>query len=243
MNNKSRIWSRIATLVFAMVMVISFVIPQHVDAAGARGSSSATSSSSAASSASRSASTSVSSSSSSSMSRQSAINASRQSSINASKNATMRANQNSTISRSQAKSQAKNYQKGTVPKGNKGTISRTQAKYQSMQNKTRPMTPPTKPMTKGSSYERQYMNTSFYNNWLFYYMVLNANQSQKEQKLMSVENQKKMLKQQMKPNEKTYSVTVKTDKGSRVITLPKKDYDKVQKGAKIEYSNGQLKIA
>ena len=32
MNNKSRIWSRITTLVFAMVMVLSFVIPQHVDA-------------------------------------------------------------------------------------------------------------------------------------------------------------------------------------------------------------------
>ena len=47
----------------------------------------------------------------------------------------------------------------------------------------------------------------------------------------------------MNNNEKVYTVTVKTKNGKRVIVVPKKDYEAVKKGDKVEYKNGQLAFA
>ena len=52
-----------------------------------------------------------------------------------------------------------------------------------------------------------------------------------------------MLKYHMKPSEKLYTLTVHTKKGDRVIVVPKRDYDKVQKGSHVEYNNCHLKVS
>ncbi|MBM6506238.1 MULTISPECIES: hypothetical protein [Staphylococcus] len=42
----------------------------------------------------------------------------------------------------------------------------------------------------------------------------------------------------MKNGEKLYTVTVDTKQGKRIVVLPKKQYDKVQKGQHIKIKNG-----
>lgn len=59
----------------------------------------------------------------------------------------------------------------------------------------------------------------------------------------SVDAQKDMLKKQMKDKETLYTVTVDTKNGERVIAVPKKDYDKIQKGSHIKYNNGKIEIS
>ena len=85
------------------------------------------------------------------------------------------------------------------------------------------------------SYSDQWTHTSFYNNLLFYNLMT--------QNHLSEMKQKALLQQHLKPKETIYTLTVHTKKGDRVITVPKKDYDKVHKGSHIEYQNGQLKVS
>ena len=47
-----------------------------------------------------------------------------------------------------------------------------------------------------------------------------------------------MLKQQMKPHEKLYTVTVKTKQGKRVVVVPKNNMTKLKKGKHIKVKNG-----
>ena len=244
---KPSLWLRLFAVFATLMVALAFMLPQPVDAAGttSSSSSSASSSSSSTSSASRASSSTTSSSSTSSMSRQSAINASRQSAQQASQSASRQASQNS-LSRSQAQNQAsRNSQKSAMPKNN-NTLSRSQAKgqakYKNMQGNTRSLTPVGKPYSSGAPYDRQFMTTSFYNNWLIYSLLVNQNETKKN-KIIDIDKQKDILKSKMKDNEKLYTVTINTKKGKRLITLPKKDYDKVQKGAKVKYHNGQLDVA
>ena len=43
-----------------------------------------------------------------------------------------------------------------------------------------------------------------------------------------------MLKQQMKAHEKLYTITVQTNKGKRLVVVPKKQYDKIKTGEKVK---------
>ena len=72
---------------------------------------------------------------------------------------------------------------------------------------------------------------------LFYYIFAHSFLNQHEKK-NSVDAQFHMLKQQMKPHEKLYTVTVKTKQGKRVVVVPKKQYDKIEKGKHIKVKNG-----
>ena len=54
---------------------------------------------------------------------------------------------------------------------------------------------------------------------LYFLQYLFLNQHEKKN---SVDAQFHMLKQQMKPHEKLYTVTVKTKQGKRVVVVPKK---------------------
>ena len=43
-----------------------------------------------------------------------------------------------------------------------------------------------------------------------------------------------MLKQQMKAHEKLYTITVQTNKGKRLVVVPKKQYDEIKNGEKVK---------
>ena len=47
-------------------------------------------------------------------------------------------------------------------------------------------------------------------------------------------NTKNMLKQQMKAHEKLYTITVQTNKGKRLVVVPKKQYDEIKTGDKVK---------
>lgn len=55
-----------------------------------------------------------------------------------------------------------------------------------------------------------------------------------------VEYQKNMLKQQMKAHEKLYTITVQTNKGKRLVVVPKKQYDEIKTGEKVKIKNSVL---
>ena len=59
---------------------------------------------------------------------------------------------------------------------------------------------------------------------IFCTFVLNQHE-----KKNSVDAQFNMLKQQMKPHEKLYTVTVKTKQGKRVVVVPKNNMTKLKK--------------
>lgn len=88
------------------------------------------------------------------------------------------------------------------------------------------------------------MGTSFYNNWLFYYAIVNnRNEHKKKQSAaLSIQQQKDMLRKQMKKGETLHTITVQIKHGKRLIAVPKEDYDKVQKGATVHYHNGKVSI-
>ena len=91
--------------------------------------------------------------------------------------------------------------------------------------------------SRNAQQSSQYIATTYYNNWLFYYIFAHSFLNQHEKK-NSVDAQFHMLKQQMKPHEKLYTVTVKTKQGKRVVVVPKKQYDKIEKGKHIKVKNG-----
>ena len=220
--------------VFTLFNVISDYVDAAVSSGGARGGSSSVSSSSASRS-----------SSSSSMSSSRAMQQARASQSAQSKQAQMSRSQSS-MSHKQAMQQSKNYQQSkqsTVPKGNKSSVSNGDLIRQSKQSKaesmTKPMTRPVVPTTK-RTYSQEHTMASFYNNFLFYNLILNHNNPNH---YPTEASQFSNLKKQLKPHEKVYTITVKTKKGKRVISLPKKDYDKVKEGSYIKYENGQLKAS
>nr|WP_186310459.1 hypothetical protein [Staphylococcus epidermidis] len=47
-----------------------------------------------------------------------------------------------------------------------------------------------------------------------------------------------MLKQEMKGDEKVYSVSVKRKEGKGVVVVGKKEYEKIEKGKDIKAKNG-----
>lgn len=213
-KRKSSLLFRLTTTFSALAVSIALATPQTIEAVGTTSSSSASTSSS--SSASTSSSSSASTSSASSSSARASMSASQQASRSASTNA----------SRSVSNS------------ANRSNVSRSQA----VQNQTRSMSPVGKPYSSKASKNQQLMTTNFYNNWLLYYMVINTTQDN-HKKSMSVDAQKDMLKKQMKDKETLYTVTVDTKNGERVIAVPKKDYDKIQKGSHIKYNNGKVEIS
>lgn len=168
----------------------------HATTSGGTSSSSSASSSSSSSAASASR---GSTSSSTSMSRSSAINASR----------------NAQQSSQRAAQQATKSSRVTATK-NKGQQSVSSQKAQS-----RSLMPSQRPYDSSAPYSSQYIATTYYNNWLFYYIFAYSFLNQHEKK-NSVDAQFNMLKQQMKPHEKLYTVTVKTKQGKRVVVVPKK---------------------
>ena len=184
----------------------------HATTSGGTSSSSSASSSSSSSAASASR---GSTSSSTSMSRSSAINASR----------------NAQQSSQRAAQQTTKSSRVTATK-NKGQQSVSSQKAQS-----RSLMPSQRPYDSSAPYSSQYIATTYYNNWLFYYIFAYSFLNQHEKK-NSVDAQFNMLKQQMKPHEKLYTITVKTKQGKRVIVVPKKQYDKIEKGKHIKVKNG-----
>lgn len=88
--------------------------------------------------------------------------------------------------------------------------------------------PSQRPYDSSAPYSSQYIATTYYNNWLFYYIFAHSFLNQHEKK-NSVDAQFHMLKQQMKPHEKLYTVTVKTKQGKRVVVVPKNNMTKLKK--------------
>ena len=88
----------------------------------------------------------------------------------------------------------------------------------------------------GASYTSQFMATSYYNNWLYFYFITSGMYKIKP----IVLNTKNMLKQQMKAHEKLYTITVQTNKGKRLVVVPKKQYDKIKTGEKVKIKNSVL---
>ena len=88
--------------------------------------------------------------------------------------------------------------------------------------------PSQRPYDSSAPYSSQYITTTYYNNWLFYYIFAYSFLNQHEKK-NSVDAQFNMLKQQMKPHEKLYTVTVKTKQGKRVVVVPKNNMTKLKK--------------
>lgn len=218
-----KIMKRIGQAAMISALAIGLTTPQWADAAGSSGgssggSSSSSSSSSASSSSSGARSSSTSSTNSTSMARQSAINASRQSAQQASRNASRSASQ----------------------KGSAASRQRARASL----NRTKSLTPPPRHYQDSIPYHNQFMGTSFYNNWLFYYAIVNNRDEHKKKQsaALSIQQQKDMLRKQMKKGETLHTVTVQTKHGKRLIAVPKKDYDKVQEGATVHYHNGKVSV-
>lgn len=242
---------KLVVLVTSLIMALGLVIPQHVDAA-VTSSSSASSASSAASSgarASSSASSASSVSSRASSSYSSAMNSARASQAqNAARQSSMSSARNSVSYKQATNSASKSQQamKQSANAGTKGSMSYKGAVAQSLRNSKASQSMKTLTQPKGSfnpskPYSDQWMHTSFYNNWLFY-NLMNA-QHDNNQKVKSVESQFMMLKQHMKPHEKLYTLTIHTKQGDRLISVPKKDYDRVKKGSHVTYHNGQLQVS
>ena len=68
------------------------------------------------------------------------------------------------------------------------------------------------------------MATSYYNNWLFFILLHPVCIKIKPIML----NTKNMLKQQMKAHEKLYTITVQTNKGKRLVVVPKSNTIKLK---------------
>ncbi|MDU2271811.1 MAG: proteophosphoglycan 5, partial [Staphylococcus epidermidis] len=141
------------------------------------------------------------------------------------------ASRNAQQSSQRAAQQATKSSRVTATK-NKGQQSVSRQKAQS-----RSLMPSQRPYDSSAPYSSQYIATTYYNNWLFYYIFAHSFLNQHEKK-NSVDAQFHMLKQQMKPHEKLYTVTVKTKQGKRVVVVPKKQYDKIEKGKHIKVKNG-----
>ena len=99
---------------------------------------------------------------------------------------------------------------------------------QNMRSQSRSLMAPRRPYSSGAPYTSQYMATSYYNNWLYFYIIASSSHDQQAKK-DSVRYQMNMLKQQMKSNEKLYTVTVQTKKGKRVIVVPKNNTIKLRR--------------
>lgn len=222
MNKTIPIYQKIIMLVITLFTVLSFVMPQPTDAVvsggGARATSSSTSSASSASSSASRASTS----SSSSMARSQAMKQSQKAATSRQKQQPMKHANGKTMTRSEAKHQADQA-----------------AKHRNMMNRTKSLSAPKGTYKPNTPYDKQFMHTSFYNNWIFYYLMMNSTNDIKKHNALE---QKEMMKNQMKKGESLYTITINTNKGQRVIAVPKKDYDKVKEGQHVEYHNGQLKV-
>lgn len=247
--NKDNLLMKLCMSLIVLITSLSFVLTQQADAVTSSGGRASSSSSSSASSASRSSTSST-----SPVSRTQSMNQARQSQASqANRQATLNSQRQSSqnISRSQAMNQAKQstlsrQKQGQLKNANGSTMSRSQAlhqakqaeNYRNMQSHTKSLMKPSGSFNTNKPYNQQYMHSTFYNDWLLYYLILNnANHNQ------SLEKQKSMMKNQMIKNEKLYTITVNTKNGKRIIALPKKDYDNVKVGQKIHYKNGQLKAS
>lgn len=257
MNKSIPIYQKVIMIVVMLFTVLSFVMPQPTNAitsgGGARATSSSTSSTSSASSSASRASTS----SSSSMARSQAMSQARQSQATQASRQAAQAQSasrsaNQTMTRSQAMKQSQKaatsrQKQQSMKHANGKTMTRSEAKHQAnqaakhrnMMSRTKSLSAPKGTYKPNTSYDKQFMHTSFYNNWIFYYLMMNSSNDVKKH---NVNTQKEMMKKQMKKGESLYTITIDTKKGQRVIAVPKKDYDKVKKGQHVEYHNGQLKV-
>lgn len=207
-----RLLCKFSLITITFVTITTIALSTQLDAASTSGGSSSSSSSSASSSSSSASSRGASStSSSSSMSRSSAANVSR-----AAQQSSQRVSQQAAKS-SQSKS--------------------AQSKQYKTNSSTKSLVSPRRPYSSSAAYQTQFMSTSFYNNWLYLYLFSSASQASQEKK-NNVQYQMNMLKHQMKDHEKLYTVTVDTKQGKRVVVVPKKQYDKIQKGQHVKIKNG-----
>ena len=204
-----RLLCKFSLITITFVTITTIALSTQLDAASTSGGSSSSSSSSASSSSSSASSRGTSSS--SSMSRSSAANVSR-----AAQQSSQRASQQAAKS-SQSKS--------------------AQSKQYKTNSSTKSLVSPRRPYSSSAAYQTQFMSTSFYNNWLYLYLFSSASQASQEKK-NNVQYQMNMLKHQMKDHEKLYTVTVDTKQGKRVVVVPKKQYDKIQKGQHVKIKNG-----
>ena len=204
-----RLLCKFSLITITFVTITTIALSTQLDAASTSGGSSSSSSSSASSSSSSASSRGASSS--SSMSRSSAANVSR-----AAQQSSQRASQQAAKS-SQSKS--------------------AQSKQYKTNSSTKSLVSPRRPYSSSAAYQTQFMSTSFYNNWLYLYLFSSASQASQEKK-NNVQYQMNMLKHQMKDHEKLYTVTVDTKQGKRVVVVPKKQYDKIQKGQHVKIKNG-----
>lgn len=144
------------------------------------------------------------SSSSSNASRSSII--ARQSSLNASRQAMQRAQQNTTRQNVVRNQQ---YRSTGQQKGRNVTV---QHKQVELPAKYHPIVPVPTSYQDNLAPFLQYQITGYYNNVLFY-QIISANddlEKQRKGKMMSLDAQKRILKKQVKPGEKLYTLTIKT---------------------------------
>ena len=118
---------------------------------------------------------------------------------------------------------------------NRNSSKYKQDAHHSRSQQARSMMAPRRRYSSGAPYTSQYMATSYYNNWLYFYIIASQ---ENQSKTSSVKYQMNMLKNQMKPHEKLYTVTIQTNKGKRVIVVPKKQYDKIKTGKNVKIKNG-----
>ena len=177
---------------------------------------------------------STSSASSSSSSSSSAVRSSTSSSSSMSRSSTMNASRVAKQSSQHAAQQAS--RTNSITYNNKASkFKQDTGKLQSQQ--ARSMVSTRHRYRPGASYTSQFMATSYYNNWLYFYFITSG---MYKNKTNHVEYQKNMLKQQMKAHEKLYTITVQTNKGKRLVVVPKKQYDKIKTGEKVKIKNSVL---
>ena len=169
------------------------------------------------------------------------------SSSSASSSARGSTSSSSSMSRSSAVNASRNAQQSSqraaqqAAKSNSMSSNKVASKYhQSTRNqqfKSRSMMLSKRPYSSGTTYSSQFVTTSYYNNWLYFYLFASMSQNQHEKK-NNIDYQMNMLKQQMKPHEKLYTITVQTKHGKRVVVVSKKQYDQIKTGQHIKIKNG-----
>ncbi|WP_251943691.1 hypothetical protein [Staphylococcus sp. Marseille-Q5304] len=117
------------------------------------------------------------------------------------------------------------------------SLSSKQASSRSKMSKTNSLARPhTMSNFSVASMQDQRKASMYYNNYLFYWLIM-SNQG------LSSQKQKQILKKNMGPKDKLYTITIE-DKHHKdhVIVVNKKDYQAIQKGAHVKYKKGKVQV-
>lgn len=168
-------------------------------------------------------STSSSSSSSSSVSSRSSVSSS--SSMNSSSSASRSSMQSSMNAQNSANSASRNSSlNSSMNRNNSSSLTNPNGMY----NRNNQM----------NSYNSQLRQSNYMNNIMMYYLLFNGIHNQN-----NLKKQKSILMDQMNKDQKLYTITIKTKDGKKqLLSVTKKDYDKIKEGDTVKYSNNKLEI-